>query len=84
MVYGSYDLILPEHEQIYAFTRTLENERLLVMLNFSAVEAVFVLPGDIAITGQQLMISNYPADPAEGISQLGLRPYEARVYQLYL
>ena len=84
IVYGSYRLILAEHPQIYAFVRSLDKELLLVMLNFSAVEAVFVLPGDIAITGHQLMISNYPADPVEGISQLVLRPYEARVYQLYL
>ena len=40
VVYGSYDLILPEHEQIYAFTRTLDDERLLVVLNFSTSRGV--------------------------------------------
>jgi hypothetical protein len=30
--------------QIYAFTRTLEAERLLVVLNFSADRALFNLP----------------------------------------
>ena len=46
MVYGSYDLILPEHEQIYAFTRTLEDERLLVILNFSKDTPVFAAGRD--------------------------------------
>ena len=35
IVYGRYDLLLADHEQIYAFTRTLEDERLLVILNFT-------------------------------------------------
>ena len=29
IVYGTYDLILDAHEQIYAFTRTLEDEHFL-------------------------------------------------------
>ncbi len=82
MVYGSYDLILAEHEQIYSFTRTLEEERLLVMLNFSQETPLFALPEEIHFTKSQLMIGNYPVDPLENIHQLRLRPYEARVYQL--
>jgi alpha-glucosidase len=35
VVYGKYDLILESHKEIYAFTRTLLDERLLVILNFS-------------------------------------------------
>ena len=40
VVYGAYDLILPDHAQIYAFTRTLAAERLLVLLNFSQEPAI--------------------------------------------
>ena len=36
IVYGTYDLILDSHEEIYAFTRTLDEDRLLVILNFQA------------------------------------------------
>lgn len=82
MVYGAYDLILDDHPQIYAFTRTLEDDRLLVLLNFSASTPVFDLPADIAVAGQELLIGNYPVDPAEEIRRLSLRPYEARVYRL--
>ena len=82
MVYGAYDLILDDHPQIYAFTRTLDDDRLLVLLNFSAGTPVFDLPADIAVAGQELLIGNYPVDPAEEIRRLSLRPYEARVYRL--
>jgi oligo-1,6-glucosidase len=83
MVYGSYDLILPEHEQIYAFTRTLEEERLLILLNFSQEPVVFDLPDDFASTNASLLIGNYPVDPAADIRSINLRPYEARVYRVY-
>jgi oligo-1,6-glucosidase len=82
VVYGSYDLILPDHEQIYAFTRTLDNQRLLVILNFSADTPTFELPGDIAYTSADLLIGNYPVDPGADLSSFELRPYEARVYEI--
>jgi oligo-1,6-glucosidase len=82
IVHGSYDLILEAHEQIYAYTRTLGDERLLVILNFSADTPVFALPTHIDFTDRELLIANYPVDPAEDIRQLILRPYEARVYRI--
>jgi oligo-1,6-glucosidase len=82
IVYGAYDLILPDHEQIYAFTRTLDNQRLLVVLNFSAETPSFELPAKIACSSTDLLIGNYPVDPATDIARFELKPYEARVYQL--
>ena len=82
IVYGTYNLILDAHEQIYAFTRTLHDERLLVILNFTKDTPVFALPTQIGFGATQLLISNYAVDPAEDIRLLTLRPYEARVYWL--
>ncbi len=82
IVYGIYDLILDAHEQIYAFTRTSDAERLLVMLNFSRDTPVFALPTHISFDNKELLISNYAVDPAEDIRLLTVRPYEARVYRL--
>ncbi|MEK3713859.1 hypothetical protein [Paenibacillus sp. FSL R7-0333] len=31
MVYADYELLLPEHEYIYAYTRTLEGEKWLIL-----------------------------------------------------
>lgn len=82
IVYGAYELILDAHEQIYAFTRSLTDERLLVILNFTRDAPVFALPNHIQFSGKDLLISNYEVDPAEDIRLLTLRPYEARVYRL--
>ena len=82
MVYGTYDLILEAHEEIYAFTRTLGDERLLVILNFTANTPVFALPATITFAETELLIGNYAVDPAEEIRRLTLRPFEARVYRL--
>jgi oligo-1,6-glucosidase len=82
VVYGSYDIILPKHEQIYAYTRTYENEKLLVILNFSAEQPTFELPKEITFTTKQLLISNYDVNGEESIDTFTLKPYEARVYLL--
>jgi oligo-1,6-glucosidase len=82
IVYGTYDLILDSHEEIYAFTRTLEEELLLVILNFSGNNPEFQLPEKITFVSTELLISNYEVNPNEDIHQITLRPYEARVYRL--
>jgi oligo-1,6-glucosidase len=82
IVYGRYDLILEDHEEIYAFTRTLETEQLLVMLNFSRNSPVFTLPEDISFSTAEVLISNYVVDPHEDLQQITLYPFEARVYRL--
>jgi oligo-1,6-glucosidase len=82
IVYGTYDLILPEHEQIYAYTRTYHNEKLLVILNFSDQQPVFEWPKDLSFSYKELLISNYQVDGDEKIDFIKLKPYEARVYLL--
>jgi len=82
IVYGIYDLILASHEEIYAFTRTLEGERLVVILNFSRNSPVFDLPENITFLNTELLINNYSVDPNEDLRQITLRPFEARMYRL--
>jgi oligo-1,6-glucosidase len=82
IVYGNYDLVEETDAAIYAYTRTLDDDRLLVILNFSASTPTFEIPAPIASANAELLISNYSVDPAEAIAGLTLRPYEARVYRL--
>jgi oligo-1,6-glucosidase len=82
IVHGRYDLILANDEAIFAFTRTLEDDRLLAILNFTADTPVFALPGGLSSSNPELLIANYPVDPAENIREFTLRPFEARVYRL--
>ena len=81
-VYGDYRSLHEESERIYAYLRTWNDERALVVLNFFADPAEFELPADITFTDQQLLISNYEVDAAQDIRRFTLRPYEARVYRL--
>ncbi len=82
VTHGTYDLILDDDPEIYAFTRTLENDRLLIILNFTANTPHFSLPAHIPSSDRNLLVSNYPVDPAYDIRELTLRPFEARVYRL--
>jgi oligo-1,6-glucosidase len=81
-VYGTYDLLLDEHQEICAFTRTLEDDRMLVILNFTKNKPVFAFPGLVSYSDKEPLISNYAVDPVEDFRVLALRPYEARVYRL--
>ena len=82
IVYGSYELLLLDHPQIYAFTRTLGDQRLLVTLNFSSEAPIFSPPEEIDRAGAELLIANYPVEAAAPLVDIAVRPYEARVYRL--
>ena len=49
IVYGSYELLLPEHGQIYAYLRKLGEERLLVVCSF-AREEISIPASELGIT----------------------------------
>ena len=75
IVYGTYDLLLPDSKEIYAYTRTLGEEKLLVVCNFYEPEVSFELPEEFA--GGTCLISNYPGVSLK--AEMTLRPYEAFV-----
>ncbi|MDF9841794.1 MULTISPECIES: alpha-glucosidase [unclassified Paenibacillus] len=80
MAYGEYELLLPEDESVYAYTRKLDDAKWLVLLNFSDALQTVQLPDELASV-RETIISNYPDEPATGERDT-LRPYEARVYRL--
>lgn len=76
IVYGNYELLLPEDENIFAYKRTLDNQKLLVVCNFSKSEQKFDFSG---YENAKVLISNYNRDARkDGI----LKPYEATVLLL--
>jgi glycosidase len=80
LVYGEYALLLPEHEQIYAYTRTLDDEQLLIVLNWSGESAAFDPAADLELADATPLCSNYGtrSTPVER----SFEPYEAVVYRL--
>jgi len=83
MVYGSYNLLLEDDERLYCYTRELNNEKWIIILNFFASEELFILPQEIKQRFGNLIISNYSdVEQTTNLSSINLRPYEARVYRL--
>lgn len=79
IVYGDLKMLLPNSEDIFAYTRSYGNEIILVVLNFFEAEANFTIPAALASAKPELLISNY--DVCEYKDSFLLRPYEARVYK---
>lgn len=79
LVYGTYNLLLPDHESVWAYRMELDDDAVLVTLNVDDTETTVTL--DDAARTAELLCSNYDR-PSETGAELTLRPYEARVYQL--
>lgn len=82
LVYGNYQLLLPDDEKIYTYLRKLDNERLLVILNFTAHDVDYALPDHVNFNSAKLLIGNYKTIPDENVRNIELKPFEARVYLL--
>jgi oligo-1,6-glucosidase len=82
LVHGRYDLLLPDHAQIYAYTRTLDRERWLIVCNFSGDAPVFDLPAEVQAGGCDWMLGNYPLCAGDPLHGSPLRPWEARMLRL--
>jgi oligo-1,6-glucosidase len=81
IIYGDCTMLCREDENIFAYVRTLGEEKLLVVLNFFAKETDFNFSLKINYSSCELMISNYEVSDTY-INLIHLRPYEARVYKL--
>jgi oligo-1,6-glucosidase len=77
IVYGSYELLLPESEQLYVYTRTFEQNKLLVICNFTKETLTYEAADLLKEDRYTLLISNYREDALEKI-----RAYEAKVYRI--
>lgn len=77
IVYGTYDPILDDDKDIYAYIRTLGDEKLIVYCNFSENTREVELPEEF--TNGKVLISNYI--DAKVNHKITLRPYEAIVIQ---
>ena len=75
MVYGRYEELLADSEELFVYTRTLESETLLVVCSFCDHETAFAIPQEFA--GASCLISNRNGDYTG--TKITLKPYEAFV-----
>jgi oligo-1,6-glucosidase len=78
LVYGAFEDILPEHEKIYAYIRSSENEKLLIINNVSSDKMGLKSLIDYPLSILSLLMTNYRTKTPIWT----LQPYESRIYRL--
>ena len=82
IVYGHYQLLLPEDPDLFVYTRDLEDHRLLVVCNLSDHNRIYV-PDEVFRHAEVLIHSGPDIQGCSPCAESGiLRPYES--YVLYM
>ncbi|PEJ60101.1 glucohydrolase [Bacillus sp. AFS002410] len=79
IVYGSFEMLAEKDEKIFAYLRQDQDEKLLIVANFTKDESTFSY---IARYDEvSILLSNYK-DSSLTIEKLSLRPYEAVIFKI--
>jgi oligo-1,6-glucosidase len=79
LVHGKYQIYQKDHPTVYAYTRTLGNEKVMILLNFST-EASMIEINDFKLDSA-LLSNNYTDLDIVG-SKVSLRPYQAVIFRV--
>jgi len=77
LLYGHYHLLDKEHKQVYAYTRTLGDEKFLILLNFSKGSIDYKTPGTFR-HDEEILVNNYNSCEQHN-DKIHLLPYQAIV-----
>lgn len=76
IVYGTYELLEPDHEELYIYKRKLDEKELVVICNFSDKEVEIPAGISAAIDENKgILLSNYKETDTKLV-----KPYESTVY----
>lgn len=78
--YGTYELLLAEDPQVYVYTRTLGEEKVIVIANLTIKPAEIAI--DTSCKYENLLLNNYSVATHPANKTLSLKPYETRVYRI--
>jgi oligo-1,6-glucosidase len=76
LIYGAFNLVDEKNTQLFAYTRTLNNEQYLVVLNFSGTPAL--LHTDMEVSSSNILMSNYTTPCHNKVYE----PYAAVIYKI--
>lgn len=76
LIHGTFELLCPEDEHVFAYTREWKGKKWLVVCNFYEKPAGFNYSGK-----GRALLSNYGQDSETRLEQMKLRPYEAAIYE---
>ena len=80
--YGIYDLVLDSHPTLYAYTRTMGQQKVVILSNLSDEALTVTDIEGITYKHENLLLSNLEVGVHEEVTTLQLAPYEARIYQI--
>ncbi|RAK49902.1 glucohydrolase [Macrococcoides bohemicum] len=81
LTYGSFDLIYPEDKNVFAYTRTLEDEQFIILGNLSHNKVTLKTDDKLNLAKEKQVLNNYPIDK-QSADVFTLMPFEARVYKV--
>jgi oligo-1,6-glucosidase len=78
VAHGDFTMLVPDDQQVYAFTRRWQNTELVVVANFSGTSVK--VPAEVAdrLTSAELLLGNLDEASSAGL----LEPWEARVHRV--
>ncbi|CCQ33066.1 alpha-glucosidase protein [Halorhabdus tiamatea SARL4B] len=80
LVYGDFEMHCPDHESVLAYTRTLGDDRALVVLNWSDDPTTIDVPPGVPVDEFGLTLANRTDVPTTLDERLALEPWDGRVY----
>ncbi|HFQ5120936.1 TPA: alpha-glucosidase [Vibrio vulnificus] len=81
IVYGDFTPLFAEHDSVFAYVRSHQDEQLLVINNFSDQDVSLELPDDLQNKEVNCLIYNYDLLDMLGVT-LSLRPYQCYAFKL--
>jgi glycosidase len=77
-VYGDFELLDADHEDVFAYSRSNSDQKAVVVCNFREHEITWAVPRGTHLQSAEILLSNYP-EVHLGLDNLILRPFEAFV-----
>ncbi|MCA4020339.1 glycoside hydrolase family 13 protein [Vibrio vulnificus] len=81
IVYGDFTPLFAEHDSVFAYVRSHQDEQLLVINNFSDQDVSLELPDNLQNKEVNCLIYNYNLLDALGVT-LSLKPYQCYAFKL--
>ncbi|MGG5252393.1 glycoside hydrolase family 13 protein [Neobacillus sp. SM06] len=81
-VYGTYELLLPNHPRLFVYIRQYGSKKAIVINNFSKKSTRFKVPSSVPYEKSERILTNYPVAEQKLRKEFTLKPYETRVYLL--
>ncbi|WP_414051533.1 glycoside hydrolase family 13 protein [Macrococcus animalis] len=82
LTYGTFDLIYPNDEKVFAYTRTLEDEQFIILGNLSHDKVILKPENTLDLSVEKQVLNNYSVDK-QSADPFTLMPFEARVYKVH-